>query len=1790
VDYGGGVVMGASASQFKDMVGDILISEEFSGQLWHIHWDGVNFQKTLLARVAQWEHTAFGPAGIVEVGPSTTDVLLAGTATDDGRPPGSMLTVTWSVVSGPGPVRFADSHALSTTATFGDPGTYVLRLTATDGTLSTSDDMTVVIRRITPLNTPPVADAGPDQTVTIPESPVLAGSASDDGLPSGSAISLSWTQLSGPAPALFGNSNAGLTSVLFVVAGTYVFQLDASDGELTGSDTVTITVNPEPAILGGTLLLTASDPGPMPLGAAEFITATLLDASATPVPNFPIKFTVTGANPGTTTFFTDATGLAILPYTGRYPGVDSIFATATGFSQSLDSNTVSVTWLDIPIGTPLLTQGWIKSPIHQSTIVERVPVMLSDQITLASGTLRYWPYSHPDQVRTLATGVSAGPGETLATFDTTVLSNGSYVIDLSGTDNTGRQRQSEVLVVVDGEYKPGRVVVEVNDFTLPLAGLPITIGRRYDSLEKDNVGDFGHGWSLMIGHPKLEKDLANNVSITMPNGRRTTFYFTGNFPVLNGGPVAIVIGFLIFASYTPAPGTFGTLTSDGCPVMMLNPFNEDPPVCFPALSPSELLYSPTQYTYTDPQGTVYVMGAAGELRSITDRSGNSLTFTRNGIFSSTGKNVTFVRDAQGRITNVDYQPYFAGQDNAARYQYDGAGDLVTVDLAKVPFVFFRTMHHTYYASHHLKSSIDANGNTVRISTYDADGRLETDTDALGNVTRYTYDLPTRTHTTTFPDTGVVAEAFDPNGLLLRHTDQRGNTTTHEYNPTHNETRGVNALGEVTTATYDPYGGLRTRTDPTGTVTLDYDNQNRITAITDRLNQTTTFERDQGGKLSRVAHADGTRLKYTNSELGLPLTIEDAEGRIARLEYDAAGNVTKKTDWLGRVTGATYDEAGHRLTAISARGGTTTNTYYLSGNLAFTRDPGGYERTFQYDPNGNLVLEYDNAGRQTNSTYNALNQLTQQIHYPEGAVVSYTRDFRGNPLTMTDESGHTTRYEYDFAGNLTKTTFADGTFTTRTYDALNRLTSLTDERNNTTAYEYQAGCGCSDRVTKVTDPLGRATVTTYDANGRKSSVTDANGKTTSYAYDIRGQLIETSFPDGKSTHDGYDARGGRTSTTDQTGAATLYGYDSQGQITSITDPLGNVTRYGYDADGNITSLTDANGHATSYEYDVMKRKTKRTLPLGQLETFAYDLAGRPIRHTDFRGKTTTMTYDSRDRMLTKVPDPSLGEVPHTYTYSPTGMRLSSTDASGTTTYTYDLRDRRLTKAAPAGTLTYSYDPSGNVASVRSSNTNGTSIDYAWDAANQLTSITDNRVGGTTTATYTATRRPLTVVQPNGVGASYSYDSMDRVTSMLWQQGASPAFGSWEYTYNERGQRRTATDITGRSVEYAYDAAARLMRETISGDATPSSNGAITYALDAFANRLSRISGVSAVPSASYSYDANDQLTTDGHDANGNTTSSAGHTYAYDFENRLVSKDGGAVSFQYNCDGDRVVKTVGGVTTQYLVDDLNPTGYVQVLEEVVGGTVETRYTYGTRVLSQTRSVSTTPVTSYYGSDAHGNVTFLTNAGGVVTDSYDYDAWGILVGRTGSTTNTRLYAGEEFDPDLGLINLRARRYSPSTGRFFTLDPLDLATSAGPRNRNWDRAISSVINPHLRSTLEIAFPDRSLLDNRISNAINWNHFLYANSDPVNRIDPTGRNEILEEYALYLAITLAWTNVAIHLIQHQTASVNDESHHHAVFCAAVLDVSDIIVILMGLNPFISLGIAVLNLLCTLLAEWQLLE
>ena len=178
---------------------------------------------------------------------------LAGTASDDGLPnPPAAVTTTWSRVSGPGTVTFGNVNALSTTVSFSAAGTYVLRLTASDTALSTSDDVTVTV---SPTNQAPSANAGADRAVTLPNTLSLAGTASDDGLPNPpAAVTTTWSRVSGPGTVTFGNVNALSTTASFSTAGTYVLRLTASDSVLSATDDMTVSVtaaNQPPTVNAG---------------------------------------------------------------------------------------------------------------------------------------------------------------------------------------------------------------------------------------------------------------------------------------------------------------------------------------------------------------------------------------------------------------------------------------------------------------------------------------------------------------------------------------------------------------------------------------------------------------------------------------------------------------------------------------------------------------------------------------------------------------------------------------------------------------------------------------------------------------------------------------------------------------------------------------------------------------------------------------------------------------------------------------------------------------------------------------------------------------------------------------------------------------------------------------------------------------------------------------------------------------------------------------------------------------------------------------------------------------------------------------------------------------------------------------------------------------------------------------------------------------------------------------------------------------------------------------------------
>ena len=114
---------------------------------------------------------------------------------------------------------------------------------------------------------------------------------------------------------------------------------------------------------------------------------------------------------------------------------------------------------------------------------------------------------------------------TVGAFDATLLENGGYFIVLNATNSAGVTQNNVVYVTSVGEYKPGRVTATVTDFTVPATGLAIQIQRQYDSLQKNQVGEFGFGWKLGIQSLNFAASATGDVTFTV-GGRRRTFYFT----------------------------------------------------------------------------------------------------------------------------------------------------------------------------------------------------------------------------------------------------------------------------------------------------------------------------------------------------------------------------------------------------------------------------------------------------------------------------------------------------------------------------------------------------------------------------------------------------------------------------------------------------------------------------------------------------------------------------------------------------------------------------------------------------------------------------------------------------------------------------------------------------------------------------------------------------------------------------------------------------------------------------------------------------------------------------------------------------------------------------------------------------------------------------------------------------------------------------------------------------------------------------------------------------------------
>ena len=156
------------------------------------------------------------------------------------------LSYAWTFTSRPPGSRTSLQNSGTVAPTFiaDASGNYVIQLTVSNGAASSSASVTV-----STTNSPPVANAGPNQSVKIGATVVLNGSASSD--VDGDPLTYHWTIVSQPAGSVTTLSGANNVSASFVIdkAGAYVMQLIVNDGLFDSAAAfVTVTTQNSPPL------------------------------------------------------------------------------------------------------------------------------------------------------------------------------------------------------------------------------------------------------------------------------------------------------------------------------------------------------------------------------------------------------------------------------------------------------------------------------------------------------------------------------------------------------------------------------------------------------------------------------------------------------------------------------------------------------------------------------------------------------------------------------------------------------------------------------------------------------------------------------------------------------------------------------------------------------------------------------------------------------------------------------------------------------------------------------------------------------------------------------------------------------------------------------------------------------------------------------------------------------------------------------------------------------------------------------------------------------------------------------------------------------------------------------------------------------------------------------------------------------------------------------------------------------------------------------------------------------
>jgi RHS repeat-associated protein len=641
-------------------------------------------------------------------------------------------------------------------------------------------------------------------------------------------------------------------------------------------------------------------------------------------------------------------------------------------------------------------------------------------------------------------------------------------------------------------------------------------------------------------------------------------------------------------------------------------------------------------------------------------------------------------------------------------------------------------------------------------------------------------------------------------------------------------------------------------DPQGNaISMTYDSQLRLVAVTDSLSQVTT-------------------LSYELSTDPLKLTkVTDPFGRVANLHYDPSGQLVGIKDVVGLTSTMSYGLNGF-VASLTTPHGTTAFSHGVGPNAATdiwvqARDPFGAKHRAEYVyASGAVPSSVPGAGVPSgfgdqNLNLNVFNGFyfskgTMAEHGGDYAKAAHTRWMRSSAFKVTDRrqsalrpslggarvwygyrgGGFTDQVGPDGRASAVARVFDDGTsrILRSEWNVRGKRTRRTDAVGRTALFGFAANG--IDRVSgKVKNGLQDETLwtATYNSLHRPLTITDAAGQTVALTWNGQGQIETILTP----------PRDGLT----QAERTTTFAYDTSGFVQSITGPLAGTTlAFTYDGYGRVRTVTDSDSYTLTLDYDALNRPTKLTYPDGTYEEVIWDRLN-PGRVRDRLGRWSHLFFDSL-RRLTSMRDPSGATV--SLQWCPCGGLDKLVDANGNATrwerdgsgrvtkeirangsfteYAYEGTTNRVKEMKdPKGQITrfeyfaddqlkrvtypnipslpdvsFTYDASQGRLLTMTDGTGTTNYTYyamaAGLGAGQLQSVDGPLANDTITFTYDELRRPKSR-SVDGVSETVGYDALGRLTSV------ANALGSFGYTYDALSDRLTnITYPNGQQTDLSY----------------------------------------------------------------------------------------------------------------------------------------------------------------------------------------------------------------------------------------------------------------------------------------------------------------------------------------------------------------------------------------------------